>query len=184
MAISIKEQKQEIRNKMLRQRDALPRDLRRNYSEFICNEMWNLISSQGVKTLHTFLPMRSEIMLLPLIKRALDNGIIVVAPKTLPKRKMQNLLIEDLKQMESGIFGTYHPKTNREFKGAFDLIIVAGLAFDKAGYRIGYGGGYYDKFLADQKYSWKVGVCFPFQLLDKVPFENHDIPVNEVITLV
>lgn len=96
---------------------------------------------------------------------------------------MQNLFLTDLKNMEAGIFNTYHPKDAEEYTGEYDLIIVAGLAFDKRGYRVGYGGGYYDTFLAGQPKALKVGVCFPFQMIAEVPVESHDIKLDEILTI-
>ena len=63
-----------------------------------------------------------------------------------------------------------------------DLIVVPGMAFDAEGNRLGRGKGYYDKFLC-QVDAYKIGVCFPFQYVDHVPHDEHDICVNEVVTL-
>lgn len=63
-----------------------------------------------------------------------------------------------------------------------DLVVVPGMAFDKEGNRLGRGRGYYDKFLTKVD-AHKVGVCFPFQLVDHVPHDEHDIRMDEVITL-
>lgn len=65
-----------------------------------------------------------------------------------------------------------------------DLVIVPGMAFDKAGHRLGRGRGYYDRLLAspDMGHTYKIGLCFPFQLLDKVEAEAHDILMNEILS--
>ena len=62
------------------------------------------------------------------------------------------------------------------------VIVVPGMAFDKHGHRLGRGKGYYDRFLSRIPNIYKIGVCFPFQLIDKVPFEPTDILVDEVLT--
>ncbi|MEZ4948491.1 MAG: 5-formyltetrahydrofolate cyclo-ligase [Saprospiraceae bacterium] len=183
MNFELREQKKDIRATMLEKRDAFPRQMRKDFSNLICEKLWQITQARKAKVLHTFLPMGSEVMLFPFIQKSLENHIKVVAPKTLKGRKMQNLVVNNLKSMEPGIFGTYHPKDGVEYNGTFDLIIVAGLAFDKEGYRVGYGGGYYDVFLAECKNAWKVGVCFPFQIVNKVPVESHDIPVNELVLI-
>jgi 5-formyltetrahydrofolate cyclo-ligase len=64
----------------------------------------------------------------------------------------------------------------------FDVVIVPMLGFDSALQRIGYGGGYYDKFLATQPSARKIGVCFSLGKIDKVPAEKHDIPLDLIIT--
>ena len=166
---------------MTDERNQMPAAQRKEYSAQICQQVWDLIAERKIKVLHSYLTMGSEVNVLPLLQRALDEQITVVVPKTLKKRQLQNLVLTDLKQMEPGVFGTYHPKNAEEYTGEYDLIIVAGLAFDPRGYRVGYGGGYYDTFLANQPNALKLGVCFPFQMLDEVPVEAHDIRLDKVI---
>ena len=67
------------------------------------------------------------------------------------------------------------------FNGRYDLIIVPGLAFDNRNYRVGYGGGYYDNFLVMQPESFKVGIFYPFQKVDVVPVEPHDICLDTIL---
>lgn len=182
MNLSIKEQKQHLRETMLEQRNAMPRRERNALSESICGQLWELIVKNKIRAIHSYLTMGSEVNVLPLLQKALDAGLTVVVPKTLKKRQMQNLVLHDLKNMEPGIFNTYHPKDSEEYTGEYDLIFVAGLAFDEKGYRVGYGGGYYDTYLAGQPEALKVGVCFPFQMIKEVPLEPHDIKLDEVYT--
>lgn len=179
--IAIKARKRQLRKTMLDQRDNIPRKKRNILSQKIIEQLWDLIIKKNVRVIHSYLTMGSEVNILPLLQKALDNGITVVVPKTLKKRQMQNLILTDLKNMEAGIFNTYHPKDAEEYKGKYDLIIVAGLAFDNRGFRVGYGGGYYDTFLANQEMALKVGVCFPFQIMKSVPAEEHDVQLNQVI---
>ncbi len=180
--ITIKEQKQNIRQSMLEQRNNMPRLLRNEYSGKICDQLWKIIEENNLQVIHSYLTMGSEVNVLPLLQKALDAGLTVVVPKTLKKRQMQNLMLNDLKNMEAGIFGTYHPKDTAEYTGHYDLIIVAGLAFDEKGYRVGYGGGYYDTFLVGQPNARKIGVCYPFQQLEEVPVEPHDVRLDDLIS--
>ncbi len=178
---SIAAAKKIIRENMLEQRNNMTRSERNALSQTICAQLWGLILEKKVQVIHSFLPMGSEVNLLPLLQKALDSGLTVVVPKTLKKRQMQNLVLTDLKHMEPGIFNTYHPKDAEEYRGHYDLIIVAGLAFDQRNYRVGYGGGYYDSFLAGQPQPMKIGVFFPFQRMDEVPVEAHDVRLDGVI---
>jgi 5-formyltetrahydrofolate cyclo-ligase len=175
--------KKNIREQMLEQRNKMPRSERNALSEIICAKLWDIILEKNVKVIHSFLPMGSEVNLLPLLQKALDNRLTVVVPKTLKKRQMQNLVLTDLKHMEPGIFNTYHPKDAEEYQGHYDLIIVAGLAFDRRNYRVGYGGGYYDSFLAEQPLPLKLGVFFPFQRMAEVPVEAHDVRLDGVVSV-
>lgn len=180
-SISIKSQKRYLRRKMLEKRNEMSHKERRKYSEKICTQLWDLILKNNIQSIHSYLTMESEVNVLPLLQKAIDCGITVIVPKTLKNRQMQNLKLSNLKDMEIGIFNTYHPKYEEYHNGHYDLIIVAGLAFDKNCNRLGYGGGYYDIFLADQNHPLKVGVCYPFQIIDCVPIETHDIQLDIIL---
>ena len=80
----------------------------------------------------------------------------------------------------TGSFGIKEPEP-LPYQGEIDVVIVPGRAFDKQGHRLGRGGGYYDRFLADRS-TYKIGICFPCQLLDEIPHDIHDIPMDCVIT--
>lgn len=177
----IRQQKKALRKEMLENRNKMHISERKKRSGYICTQLWDMIKEKEIKVLHTFLPMGSEVLLFPLLKKAMEEKLMVVAPKTLKKRKLENLVVEDLKKMEAGIFGTYHPANAEDYQGEYDLIIVAGLAFDSQNYRLGYGGGYYDTFLKNQKGALKIGVGFTFQLVDAVPLEAHDIQLDGLI---
>lgn len=177
----IKDQKHHIRQTMLERRNKLPRKERKVYSQRINDQLWDIILGSKVKVLHSYLPMSSEVNVIPVLQKALENDITVIVPRSLRKRQMQNLIVKDLKMMEAGIFNTYHPKDALEYTGEYDLIIIPGLAFDRSGFRIGYGAGYYDTFLADQSTVAKVGVCYPFQIMERVPVEEHDVMVDVVL---
>lgn len=179
--MDIVQQKKLLRAEMLSARDELPRRDRNKQAERICQQIWEIVQERDAKIVHTYLNMGSEINVLPLIQRLLDAGITVVAPKTLKKQRLENRLVSNLADMEAGVFGTYHPRGKEIYSGPFHLIICPGLAFDQCGGRLGYGGGYYDAFLAEQKVSWKVGICYPNQLLDSIPLEAHDIRMDQVI---
>ena len=81
-----------------------------------------------------------------------------------------------------GDFNILEPQ-NEPYKGGFDLIVVPGMAFDRAGNRLGRGRGYYDRFLSKHPNVKRIGICFDFQLVDEVPAEPFDIRMDEVISL-
>ena len=85
-------------------------------------------------------------------------------------------------QMVEGDFHILEPE-NHPYSGSLDLIVVPGMAFDKAGHRLGRGRGYYDRFLIKYPDVKTIGICFDFQLLESIPTESHDRVVDEVITL-
>ena len=81
-----------------------------------------------------------------------------------------------------GDFNIMEPQ-NEPYTGDFDLIVVPGVAFDRHGNRLGRGRGYYDRFLCQHLDVKRIGICFDFQLVDKVPAEAFDIRMDEVISL-
>lgn len=81
-----------------------------------------------------------------------------------------------------GDFNILEPQ-NEPYNGSYDLIVVPGVAFDRNGNRIGRGKGYYDRFLCKHLDVKRIGICFDFQLVDKVPTEDNDIKMDEIISL-
>jgi len=146
----------------------------------ICEKLEELIEQRSAKVVHSYLPMGSEIDVYPLLEKLLTVGITVITPKSLKGRKIRNLALHSLQELEDGIFGTKHPAHDEEYTGPIDLFIIPGLAFDKRGYRIGYGAGYYDNFLPSHT-GHKAGVCYSFQLVEQVLVEAHDIPMDIVV---
>jgi len=123
-----------------------------------------------------FYPMGIELDLRPLFE---DQSKLWLLPKCLPKRQMVFIRYEgDPAALVKSNFGLLEPIGEAE---EADLIIVPGLAWDQDGYRIGFGGGYYDRYLA--KFAGrKLSLAFDFQLIEKIPRETFDIAVDEVLT--
>ncbi|MBP9187330.1 MAG: 5-formyltetrahydrofolate cyclo-ligase [Bacteroidia bacterium] len=175
------EEKRAIRNSMLQLRNNASTQQKAIWNRSITEHLELILSQGDIRVVHTFISMDGEVDLKPTILYMLAKGIKVICPKTLPERKMENRILTSLSKLENGVFGTQHPADPTIFTGPIDLVIVPGLAFDKALNRIGYGAGYYDTFLAEHKNAIKIGVCFPFQLIDKVPTEVHDAKLDLVI---
>jgi small GTP-binding protein len=90
--------------------------------------------------------------------------------------------INSMDDMKKGAYGILEPKTVRKAdENNIDVILVPGLAFDRNGGRMGFGKGYYDRLLESSK-AVKIGLCYDFQILEKIPTEIHDVPMNFVIT--
>ncbi len=178
---NIVEAKAALRKEMLSKRAFLNRASKKKYDARVCEELWKIIQERNCQVVHAYLPMGTEINITPLLEKLLTNDKIVVTPKTLPKRKLQNLVLKSMAEIEQGVFGTTHPANSEEYTGDFDLIIIPGLAFDKDSYRLGYGAGYYDNFLINQLKALKIGIFYSFQQVDSVPREEHDIKLDKVL---
>lgn len=166
---------------MLRMRDHQDPEQKKLHDEKIVNQLTTLLDQRLPGSVHCYLPIGSEVDIMPVIDSLLFSRVTVVCPKSLAKRKMDNLILKSLRELEDGIFGTKHPAGAERFKDFYDLIIVPGLAFDRLGNRIGYGAGYYDTFLQQHPEALKVGVAYPFQLVDEIPVEEHDVQLDKVI---
>lgn len=121
----------------------------------------------------------------PIIEAAWRAGKKVCVPKCLPERKeLVFYQLESYDDLEVVYFNLLEPKPveeNKVHKEAIDLLIVPGLIFDERGYRIGFGGGYYDRFLVGFP-NQTVSLISNKQLIEKVPNESFDIAVNKMIT--
>ncbi|MFC7060633.1 5-formyltetrahydrofolate cyclo-ligase [Halobacillus seohaensis] len=120
-----------------------------------------------------------------IIKKAWEQSKSVVVPKCDPKTKQMIFYsLTGFDQLESVYFGLKEPsphKTKPVNKEVIDVVIVPGLLFDRNGYRIGYGGGFYDRFLKEFK-GKSLSILSNEQIIDEIPTEPFDIPVNLLIT--
>ena len=174
--------KAQIRDEMLKKRNSLQEEDRLNKSKKIKDNLFNLEEYRKAKNVMFFVSFGSEVYTHEMIKEALKNKT-VIAPKVL-NHQIEPSVIMDLDNLiPTGKFGILEPIEAMPiaYKN-IDLILVAGIAFDKEGYRLGYGLGYYDKFLAKLPKALKIGLCFDFQVVDKVPRESYDVPVDMVVT--
>ena len=132
------------------------------------------------KTIATYLSFPHEFQTAELIEQAQKDGKTILIPKTYPQGKMDLVLYEPEK-LEKNSFGLLEPQGEAiVFESSqIDLIHVPGLAFNTSGYRVGYGGGYYDRYL-EHFSSHTISTLYPCQIQDFQP-DPHDIPVEEVL---
>ena len=131
-----------------------------------------------------YVDFRNEVATREIISDLLDLGKEVYLPVTLKyEKKLIPKRIFSLDDLVFGAYGILEPRIDAPTidNSLLDVVIVPGSVFDKNGYRTGYGGGYYDRFLESTD-ALKVGVCFDFQLVDDVFPENHDKRMNFIIT--
>ncbi|MCB9080260.1 MAG: 5-formyltetrahydrofolate cyclo-ligase [Lewinellaceae bacterium] len=179
--MAVTSEKKVLRQRIFQLRTTLDTATREAWDQDLCRQLAALIAQRQPQTVHTYLPMAGEVDFFPVIASLLADGVTVVAPKTLPRRQLENRILQSLTELEPGVMGTSFPANPGIYTGTYDMIIVPGLAFDAEGYRLGYGGGYYDTFLAEHPEAWKVALAYPFQVVDQVPREDHDVPVDGVL---
>lgn len=165
---------------MAAERSTLDPVWKKEYDTRICAALIDWVDTNKASVVHAYLPIGSEIDIQPAILHWLGNRVQVVCPKALPARKMVNLELFTMEDLEKGPFNTRHPAHSTPFPGEYDLIVIPGLAFDRNNMRLGYGSGYYDAFLKEQS-GHRLGICYPFQLIEKVPFSEHDTRLDDVL---
>lgn len=133
------------------------------------------------KTVYGYLPYNQEVRTVPMLERALRDGKKVAVPKVYGDT-MKFICLEDLSLVAKSEMGIPEPIADSpvaEDKTA--LVLMPGLAFDKEGHRIGYGGGFYDKFLMAEPDHPTVALCYEFQMFAHLDTEEFDIPVDLVL---
>lgn len=175
------EKKELFRKEFLGKRLGLTREEVENRSKLIIEN----IKSKNFLENEVFLfyvPIKNEVDLLPLAKELFLNGKTILFPRIINYERIVPYRIDDINfDFVKGAFGIPEPDTV-PFYADIDLIFVPGIVFGRNGYRIGYGKSYYDVFLSSFPYRKTVGVCFDFQLVDEVPFDENDVRLNFVIT--
>lgn len=133
------------------------------------------------KTIYGYLPYNQEVRTVPMLQRALAEGKRVAVPKVYGD-EMRFIYITDLTQVETGYAGIPEPVADAPVADdPAALVLMPGLAFDPQGHRIGYGGGFYDRFLAAEANHPTVALCYDFQMLPVLETEEFDIPVDLVL---
>ena len=166
---------------MRERRRALTSEERTAASEIVCAKLaaLNLHSPIAV-----YLASPQEIDLSPFIRKVLESGVKVIAPRwngeTYELAVLKGL---DEAHLRNGPMGILEP-AEAEIVSPRDVEVwlVPGLAFTRNGKRLGYGGGWYDRLLADApKDAWKIGIAHAFQVVDDLPSEPHDIFLSKVV---
>lgn len=136
---------------------------------------------KAAKTIYGYLPYNQEVRTVPMLEQALRDGKKVAVPKVYGE-EMKFLYLDDLTQVAKGYAGIPEPIADGPVADdETALVLMPGLAFDPEGHRIGYGGGFYDKFLAAEPSHPTLALCYEFQMLPKLDTEEHDIPVDTVL---
>ena len=177
--------KTEIRKTVLKQRRGLSASKKKQYELRMLNflQTWDIFNEAGI--IHIFLPILDEPETRKIIEFSWKSGKQIVVPCVLPnKPELFHSRLNSFEDLRPGALGVLEPSPERRIAFTperFDLVIVPGVAFDRLGGRLGYGKGYYDRFL-DQTLAFRLALAFEFQLLQSIPTETHDIPMDGILT--
>ena len=180
--------KKEFRKNVIMLRKEKNKDFIKHSSDIITEKLLQLDCIENAQTIMLYLDFNNEVATDSLIKKLINLGKTVASPITLKEER--KLIPSQITDLENGIqYGAYsirEPKA--ECSPAInikdlDVVIVPAVAYDKNCYRLGYGGGYYDRFLKNlRKDAVTVGIAFDLQVFDEVPKEGHDAQLDYIVT--
>lgn len=173
--------KKTLRAKIREQKRAMSEEEIRERSEKLGQLFADSQLYREATTIYGYLPYNQEVRTVPMLERALKDGKRVAVPKVYGD-EMKFICMTDLTQVEKGYAGIPEPVEDGPVaEDQTALVLMPGLAFDKEGHRIGYGGGFYDKFLAAEPNHPTLALCYEFQMVKELPTEEFDIPVDSVL---
>ena len=179
-------EKKKVREEIIKKRNDLSAEIKKEYDDLIFKQLIESDIYTKAKKIFTYVSFGSEIDTIKFIKYALNDNKEIYIPKTdKSKKEMIAIRINSLDNMSVDNWGILEPKVvdKNKIGKDFDLILMPGLAFDRKGNRIGYGGGYYDKYLSQIKEtSNKIVLAYDFQIVNNIENEPHDIKTNYIIT--
>ena len=180
--------KKEFRKKVIQDRKLLSLQLVDAYSLAIYNNIFKLQCIKNAKTIMAYLDFNNEVKTDRIINTLIEQDKKVLVPISILETR--DLLLSEIKNIDNevkiGTFGIREPK--EDFirlvdRKEIDIVIVPAVAYDINGYRLGYGGGFYDRFIETLKTDViTIGIAFEMQLFNQVPKEVHDVQLNYIIT--
>ena len=182
------DQKQELRKRMKEKRDRISPQERRQKSAKICERLLSAPEYARFQKILVYAAIRSEVELQLFCDQALRDKKQIFFPKVCGK-EMEFYRIENPGQLKKGMFSVPEPDVKQYPLSSFAdaengeaWILVPGVAFDEKGMRLGYGGGFYDRYLKQKENLHRTGIAFGEQIVKRIPTEIHDHPMDDVIT--
>ncbi len=175
--IAVEKDKKNIRDTVLYKREHMSENIYNEYSVDICQKIQTVFLT-SYKSCMGFIPIRKEVDIRPLLSYAITNGTLVL-PKVLGSY-IKPIKVCSLSVLEPGYKGVLEPPDG-DIAATVELIIVPGVAFSKSGDRVGYGAGFYDRFLSNSD-AVCIAPAFSFQIVQQIDTDCFDIPVDYIVT--
>lgn len=172
------ETKHELRAQYKSKRLKLSKSFVEEASQDVCMQVRQLKEYQSAKVIAIYSPIYQEVSPLGLLA---DSSKLFCFPKIMDFAGTEMEFFESGSHFVSGTYDILEPTGKFISKSQIDVIIVPGLVFSKEGYRIGYGKGFYDRYLADFS-GITIGILYDFQLQDQIPFTETDTPLHILVT--
>jgi 5-formyltetrahydrofolate cyclo-ligase len=187
--VDLQEIKPSLRSRMLGRRDAMAPESRTTLSRAIVRDIIETSVYRRSNTVMAYANFGSELQTDEFVRHVLDQGKTLLLPKVnRQKGSLDVYRVRDpVRDLRVGAWGIREPRPDRCVRVApyaIDFVLVPGVAFDARAGRLGYGGGFYDKLLADglSARSWLVAGAFENQMVERVPLDEHGVPMDVVVT--
>ncbi len=171
---------------MLDRRKNFPKSYILKKSDQIKKRLFEMKEFIQAQTILFYISYNNEVFTHNMIKESISIGKRIIVP--ISNKDNRRLILSELKNwniLKPGSYGILEPSIEsiKEVDlDIIDMIVIPGVAFDEQGYRIGHGKGYYDRLLINSKKAIHIGLAFEFQLIDKIPIEDHDRKIDKIIT--
>ncbi len=173
-------EKSSLRKVLLERRDATSYDFIKLASQKIRNRLKQLEIFSDAKKIACYYPMGSEVLTQDIMQELLGNGKEICLPKVV-ENNLSFRKIEGLKDLEKGSDGIMEPKENCSELEGIEIVLVPTLGITKNGVRLGYGYGYYDRFLASSN-AKTISLTYSKQIVKSIPFSEKDVKIDWVVT--
>jgi 5-formyltetrahydrofolate cyclo-ligase len=174
--------KKEVRTQIQTYKKGLTQEMIHTSSHNICNQFLADDLYHQAKVIFAYIPFNQEIRIHSIIEQAWLDAKPLAVPR-IKEGIMNFYFIESWDDVQTGFYNIREPITNEMARLDSDtLVIMPGLAFDLHKHRIGYGGGYYDKYLIGKKPLAKLALAYDFQVFESIPYESTDVDVDGIIT--
>lgn len=178
--------KKDLRNIVYTRRNELNKGIKSDWDIEILKKLLQNEFYKKADVIFTYISFGGEVDTIKFIEKALSDGKTICVPRVISKKEgMEAYEISSLNDLEKGFYGILEPKGESKFISPLhiDLIVMPGVAFDKANGRIGYGGGFYDRFLKRvTAETIKIALAYTFQIFDSIPTEEFDEKADFIIT--
>lgn len=178
-----KNKRAELRQQMQMKRSNLTPDQVEVMSQQIVSRLDQLEPLRQARYIMGFASIKNEIKLSSWLEEKISNGYVILLPRVESNGQLEAVEFKGWEQTKAGPFGIKEPTGDPFDPHLIDVVLVPGLVFDARGYRLGYGKGYYDRFLPRLRpEAFCCGLCYDFQVVDDVYPHQSDVPVHWIVT--
>lgn len=174
--------KKEIRKVIKEQKRMMTTSEIERKSMKIAEHLYQTEQFKQAASVFVYVNYNQEVMTIPIIRKCFSEGKNVFVPKVHNNIILFHQIMNIEKDLKPGAYGILEPVTTLVDQSHDGLLLMPGLAFDKTHHRIGYGGGFYDKYLSQDNQHYKMALAYDFQILDAIETEECDIRVDQILT--